>query len=394
MASDHRLRWRPALGRMVSGLVLIAAGILLLVAWQNGWWATLSGTALCATWIVAIGSWAALHGVAPNAAKPTDSTDTRPLPLRSLLDQVPVPLVHIDTAGAHAVNRAGRALFGTDDRILPPPPSLLSTDGAPLRHEGRSWRINAVDLGPEERLAVLIDIDAEERGAEGRASDEMIDILGHELLNGLSPIVSLADSAVTAATHGDAALPDILATLARRVEGLEGFTRAYHTLSRLPDPVPQPVPLDELTADLARLFASRFGGSVALAIDMPPGQVADVDRDHFTQALWALLQNGAEAALAAPAPRRVDLTIVTGLELAIRIADTGTGIAAPDRSRIFRPFFTTKPHGSGIGLSLARRIARAHDGDLRLLPTTPTTFEIALLPRRLDPTPLKTCPFS
>lgn len=386
MASDYPLRWRRALGRMASGVVLTAAGVLLLVAWQNGWWATLFGTALCATWIVAVGSWAALHGAAANAAKPTNSTDTRPLPLRSLLDQVPVPLVHTDAAGAHAINRAARALFGTDDRILPLPATLLSSDGAPLRHEGRSWRVDAVNIAPGERLVVLIDIDAEERAAEGRASDEMIDILGHELLNGLSPIVSLADSAVTAAAQGDAGLPEILATLARRVEGLEGFTRAYRTLSHLPDPVLQTVPLGELTGDLARLFASRFGDSVTLAIDVPPGQVADVDRDQFTQALWALLQNGAEAALAAPTPRRVDLTMEAEPQLAIWVADTGLGIAAPDRARIFRPFFTSKPHGSGIGLSLARRIARAHGGDLRLLPTTPTTFDIVLSPRRPDRT--------
>ncbi|MGT2516845.1 hypothetical protein ACVOMT_24035 (plasmid) [Sphingomonas panni] len=82
----------------------------------------------------------------------------------------------------------------------------------------------------------------------------MIDILGHELLNGLSPIVSLADSAVTAAQQGDAMLGEILATLSRRVEGLEGFTRAYRELARLPDPVAAPVALDALAGDLARLF--------------------------------------------------------------------------------------------------------------------------------------------
>ena len=144
----------------------------------------------------------------------------------------------------------------------------------------------------------------------------------------------------------------------------------------------QPVPLDELIDDLARLFASRFGDTVALGSGVPPGRIAHVDRDQFTQALWALLQNGAEAALAGSPPHRVDLTIAGGPELAIHVADTGSGIAAPDRTRIFRPFFTTKPHGSGIGLSLARRIARAHGGSLQMLPTMPTTFEIAFPARR------------
>lgn len=396
MASDHQLRWRGALRRMASGVVLAAAGVLLLVSWQNGWWATLFGTTLCATWIVAVGTWAALHGPAANTRGSTNRTDARSLPLRSLLDQVPVPLVHTDAAGSHAINRAARALFGTDDRIVPLPPALVENASKRLRHEGRNWRVDTVDIAPGERLAVLIDVEAQERAAEGRAADEMIDILGHELLNGLSPIVSLADSAVTAAARGDASVPDILATLARRVEGLEGFTRAYRTLSRLPDPVLQPVPLDELVDDLARLFASRFDDLVTLGVAVPCGLIVEVDRDQITQALWALLQNGAEAALAGPTPRRVDLVTEAGPELAIRVCDTGNGISAPDRTRIFRPFFTTKPHGSGIGLSLARRIARAHDGDLRLLTTMPTTFELAfrrdVLPRvaslRAPPPPL------
>ena len=232
MVSDTPLRWRRAIGRLASGIALVTAGAVLVVAWQNDWWATLFGATLCAAWIVAIGCWSALRGVATNAVNPTTVAEARPLPLRSLLDQVPVPLVRTDGAGAHAINRAARTLFGTDDRILPPPPALLSQLSGRLRHEGRSWRVDAVDTAPGERLAVLIDVDAEERAAEGRAGDEMIDILGHELLNGLSPIVSLADSAVTAAVRGDTTLPDILATLARRVEGLEGFTRAYRTLSR------------------------------------------------------------------------------------------------------------------------------------------------------------------
>ncbi len=106
---------------------------------------------------------------------------------------------------------------------------------------------------------MLVDIEAERRAAEVHADNEMIDILGHELLNGLSPIVSLADSAQVAAERGDARLPAILATLTRRIEGLERFTRAYRMLARLPDPVRAMVDMGELVGDLSRLFAERFG---------------------------------------------------------------------------------------------------------------------------------------
>jgi signal transduction histidine kinase len=377
MAFSPQLPWRRIAVALASGCALAATGAALVVARQMGWWATLLGAALCLFWLIGLGCWSVLQDTAPALTTAMGVADPRPTPPRLVLDQMPVPMIRIDAAGAHAINQSARALFGTDDRILPAPPTLLGGTSDRLRHEGKGWRIKAVETAPGERLVVLIDIEAEERAAEGRATAEMIDILGHELLNGLSPIVSLADSAVTAAARGDAMLPHILATLVSRAEGLEGFTRAYRTLSKLPDPVPTPVLLADLTQDLARLFASHFGSSVALTSHVPPEGVARMDRDQMTQGLWALLQNGAEAALAALSPRRVDLTFdVEADKLTIRVCDTGTGIAAPDRARIFRLFFTTKPQGSGVGLSLARRIARAHGGDLRLLTTRATIFEL------------------
>ncbi|KQM21503.1 hypothetical protein ASE73_15395 [Sphingomonas sp. Leaf24] len=346
----------------------------MVLAWRAGIWGSLLGTLAIVVWALALGCWIALRRASATPAPRTSAHDT--LPIAALLDQVPVPLLRIDAAQVRAINRAARALFVADDRLIAPPAALTDPAARHLRHAGRRWRIDAVTLGPDTRLAALIDIAAEEHAAQERASDEMIDILGHELLNGLSPIVSLADSAMTAHRQGDAMLGDILATLARRVEGLEGFTRAYRQLARLPDPVPAPVALDELADDLARLFRGRFGDRVALTAD---GRgIAQVDHDQMVQALWALLQNAAEAALAADAPARVALTLTDEDGFVAEIRDSGSGIAATDRARIFRPFHTDKAGGSGIGLTLARRIARAHGGELTLLDTRETCFRLTL----------------
>ena len=55
------------------------------------------------------------------------------------------------------------------------------------------------------------------------------------------------------------------------------------------------------------------------------------------------------------------------LRLLIRISDNGPGIPAANLEQIFVPFFTTKPEGSGIGLSLARQIMRQHQGDIQVV---------------------------
>ncbi len=370
MLTPHR---RRALTALTAGITLTAGGAALVAAWQAGMWGTLLGATGIVVWTLALGCWIAMRRAPPHAPSLPTQQDW---PIAALLDQVPVPLLRIEGAEVRAINRAARALFVADDRIPAPPPALTDPTAAHLRHTGRRWRIDAVRLSDATRLAALIDIAAEEHAAQERAQDEMIDILGHELLNGLSPIVSLADSAVLAAAQGDAMLGDILATLARRVEGLESFTRAYRELARLPDPVLAPVALDVLADDLARLFAVRFGAQVTLSIATQG--MATIDRDQMVQALWALLQNGAEAALAAPAPPRVALSIAVTDRLTIAVRDSGTGIAATDRARVFRPFHTTKPTGSGIGLTLARRIARGHGGDLMLLDGGETMFRMTI----------------
>ncbi len=368
-----------AFGQALTGVALTAAGAAMVLAWHAGLWGTLAGAVLATGWLIGLGCWTTLR--APLADDPAPTPDRLPdgALLHALLDQVPVPLVRRDVGGARALNRSARALFATDDRILPVPEALTSDTARHLRHEGRRFRIDRVDSVRGPALAVLINVDAEERAAEARADDEMIDILGHELLNGLSPVVSLADSAVVAAERADPKLSAILATLARRIEGLERFTQAYRMLARLPEPVPAPVALAELLEDIARLFRHRFRDAVTLETQLSGGPGAAIDRDQMTQAIWALLQNAGEAALAGAGPATVTVTLVADeAELRIDVRDTGAGVAAPERARIFRPFHTTKPEGSGIGLTLARRIARAHGGDLVLLPEVPTAFRLTV----------------
>ncbi len=67
-----------------------------------------------------------------------------------------------------------------------------------------------------------------------------------------------------------------------------------------------------------------------------------------------------------------------GPALAFEIGDTGPGVAPAIAAQIFRPFHTTKPGGSGIGLSLARQIALAHGGTLDLVGADPTLFRLVL----------------
>lgn len=161
------------------------------------------------------------------------------------------------------------------------------------------------------------------------------------------------------------------------------FVDAYRTLARLPPPAPRAVSLGELMDEVARLFRSRWDPKgVDLDLIRPsPDIILKLDPDLTVHALSNLLSNGAEAALTAP-------TRLPTVRLAVRpettgatlvVADSGPGVAAEHRERIFQPFFTTKTEGTGVGLSFARQVALSHGGDLALAPPAPGEGAVFLL---------------
>ncbi|APX65164.1 HAMP domain-containing sensor histidine kinase [Sphingomonas sp. gentR] len=357
-------------------LSLALAGATAAGAWFYGLWLALAGALLAILWLILLSVVATRRPAATRPA-PTATEDRETALQRMVFDVSPTPLLLVDGTVARALNRAARRLFETDDRVLPAPPALLDRDTSHLRHAGRRWRADRVDIG-RQAVVALIDVDSEEQTAEARASAEMIQVLGHEMLNGLVPIVSLAECGIAAAdpqTGDPALLPEILTTLARQAEGLQRFTEAYRSLARLPPPLRQPVALAKLVDDLERLFSSRWP-TARLTVDMPHPLHAALDRDQLNQAIWALLQNGVEAA-GPHGHLGLSLRVQDGAIL-IDVSDDGPGIAPEQAHAIFRPFATTKTAGSGIGLSLARQIARGHGGTLNLSTLSPTSFRLRI----------------
>ena len=98
-----------------------------------------------------------------------------------------------------------------------------------------------------------------------------------------------------------------------------------------------------------------------LRSDLP---LLQLDRDQIKQAFYNVIKNSVEAM-----QRHGILRIRTDLDdthVVIRFADTGGGMSAENLSRVFEPYFTTKPSGTGLGLLIVRRIVREHGGELSI----------------------------
>lgn len=98
----------------------------------------------------------------------------------------------------------------------------------------------------------------------------------------------------------------------------------------------------------------------------------------MTQALMNLLRNSLDAVDGVDNPEiSVVLSVSEGLQF-VNVTDNGVGIPNSVKSNLFQPFITTKPEGSGIGLSLSRQIARLHDGDLTVADAYPHGTSVTL----------------
>lgn len=389
---------RAGLYRAAGQVLLVACGAGGVYAWQGHLYACTLVLALVAVWGVAAAIWPGWP--APTRRERAGRAGAAAVEQRLLtafLDQTPAPLLTRDGDGViRAGNRAARALFATDERLLAPPRSLVQAlaaqpvDRTTLSLETpaglRAYALSITDLAGAQggvRLAVLIDIQPDLRVAEAAALRELLQVLSHEIMNALTPVASLAATAIELMADETPASTllarDAVETLARRAAGLTRFVEAYRTLARLPPPDLAPTSLAALIDESARLFRSRWR-SAGVELEVAPFAEAGpetgtvrLDRDLVVHALLNILTNAAEAALAnALRPPLVRLGAAPSDGGAIFwICDSGAGVADGLDVQVFQPFFTTKPEGTGVGLSFARQVALSHGGDLVLKPGPP-----------------------
>jgi signal transduction histidine kinase len=178
------------------------------------------------------------------------------------------------------------------------------------------------------------------------------------------------------------ALPEarhMLESVVREVDHLTEITEQYLRLVRLPEPKLERVDLANMLREVALFLAPEMErANVALRLALEPVAPVPIDEGQLRQALFNLCRNAREAMPEGGALHIALRETEAGVSLSIR--DQGTGIPEAEREKIFDLFYTTKQHGTGLGLALTQQIIVAHRGRIACSPAEPTgtTFEIRL----------------
>jgi signal transduction histidine kinase len=188
--------------------------------------------------------------------------------------------------------------------------------------------------------------------------------VAHEVRNPLTSIKMLVEAALRR-PDSKALTRDDLEVIHGEVKRLEGTVQGFLDFARPPRLDRAPCDLRAIvgqSVELVRTRARQQG--VTLDVNAPDAAVtADVDRGQICTVLVNLLLNALDAM---PRGGRLEVRAeAAGDRAVVRVADTGAGIAPAVAGRLFTPFVSTKPTGTGLGLSLSRRILAEHGGDIR-----------------------------
>ena len=318
---------------------------------------------------------------------------------RKALDQLGYSqrdLGHMTLHELHPIEEHCRLESVVGERIDVPAPSLsLTLEG----RNGSRYRVEAVfALIPYAGTTVLQVIfhdvtdfiktqQALREAQEMAHTGQIASAVAHEVRNPLSAIVS-GIRLLTSTQRSDEERKVIFETISAEGERLDSTLSDFLQFARPRSPQHRPTDLSRMLNDLVGIIWGDEDAVGSVEHEVRIGEevpLIECDGDQIRQVLWNVILNGLQA-MNKKGTMILDLARDGENRVVIHIEDTGEGISPEELDKVFEPFHTTKPRGTGLGLPIARRIIQAHGGEIRLRSEigTGTTVTISLPLRRPD----------
>ena len=204
---------------------------------------------------------------------------------------------------------------------------------------------------------------------------EVAQRIAHEIKNPLTPIQLSAQRLRRrlSRTPGDDTqlVEECTGTIIREVDGLRRLVDEFSRFARMPTPVAKPTDVRPLVDSVVALFRESHPRLTLVARHPGDLPLLAVDPDHLKRAVLNLVDNAVEA-VGADGDVSVDTAYdADGERVRLTVSDSGPGISAEDKERLFQPYFSTKVNGMGLGLPIVQEIVAEHGGTIRVEDNTP-----------------------
>lgn len=238
---------------------------------------------------------------------------------------------------------------------------------------------HATIMGKEVKIVSFSNIDTQLTENQQESWNKLTRVLTHEIMNTITPIVSLSDTLNKCAVEDKLGGNYIsgLETISASSKGLLSFVESYRSLTRVAAPIRKSFLVGELVERVFQLTShyTHDAGIETEFVEKAPDILLWADENQIAQILINLVKNASQAGAT---QIKISADLDSMENVVIEVSNNGTPISREGREEIFVPFYTTKQDGTGIGLSLSRQIMRLHNGTINLTRSdaSATTFTL------------------
>jgi signal transduction histidine kinase len=210
---------------------------------------------------------------------------------------------------------------------------------------------------------------------EESSQNKLFRVMTHEIMNTVAPIASLSDALLT---EEGVDVKAGLETISASSKDLIRFVESYRSMTQAQPPVRKAVMVDELMDRVLLLNKAKIAeqGATLTYQANTPDLLIYADEGQIMQVFNNLIKNAVQAGASTI---RITADLNSEDQTVIRVANNGKAIPLRQTEEIFIPFYTTKPNGTGIGLSLSKQIMVRHNGNLVLEQSDSNLTVFALL---------------